>query len=267
VTSEPGAAVVTGAASGIGRAVAEALRAAGRLVVAVDRDADGLERLRADLRTGIEPLVGDVADWETHRRAAAVAGSGLSAWVNNAGIDVQGAAHEVEPGAMDADLRVLQHSVMFGTAIAVRSMLAGRGGAIVNVSSVAALSGVPRSFVYGAAKAAALAVTRSVAVDYGPHGIRCNAVCPGRIDTPMGRASAHVEAIARLTAERGHLAPAGRDGTAAEVAATVAFLVSDAAAYVNGAVLTVDGGATARCFAFPAIDPGRVESPRRGDHS
>lgn len=250
-------AVVTGAARGLGAAIAAELAGAGLHVVAVDVDAAGLAATAERSDGAIEPVVGDVGDWDTHERAADAAErtAPLEAWVNNAGIDLQGCAHEVAPGDIERGLRVLQLGAMYGTAVAVRRMLPDRRGAIVNVSSIQAVAAFPRYFVYGAAKAALLAVSRSVAVDYGPFGIRCNTVLPGTIDTPMldevlPPDMPREEAVRR----EGELSPLGRVATPEEVSAVVAFLLSDRAAYVSGAAVTVDGASTARCFAYPPLE-------------
>jgi NAD(P)-dependent dehydrogenase (short-subunit alcohol dehydrogenase family) len=252
------AVVVTGAAVGAGRAVAERLVADDYRVVGVDRDAGALEATAREL--GIAAVDGDVGDWGTHELAAAAAEreGTLHGWVNNAGIDVQGGAHEVTSGEIERGLRALQLGVMYGTAVAVRRMLPARAGSIVNVGSIQALAAFPRSFVYGAAHAAIVQVCRSVAVDYGPHGIRCNAVLPGTIETPMLAALLPAgmprdEALRR----EGALSPLGRVAQPMEIAEVVAFLLSGRASYVSGAEVVVDGASTARCFAYPPLElPG-----------
>jgi NAD(P)-dependent dehydrogenase (short-subunit alcohol dehydrogenase family) len=252
-------AVVTGAAMGIGKAVAARLIADGVHVVGLDVNADALATARTELGAQFEPLVGDVGDWEAHERAAAAAqaSGGLAHWVNNAGIDWVGAAHEIDAEHIERGLRVLQLGTMYGACVAVRRMLPARAGSIVNISSIQGIAAFPRYFVYDAAKAAILMVTKSIALDYGPHGIRCNALLPGCIETPMTYTTLPPELDREEALRReGLLAPMLRVGQPEEMAEVVAFLLSDRASYVNGAEVVADGGATARCFAYPPIDLG-----------
>jgi NAD(P)-dependent dehydrogenase (short-subunit alcohol dehydrogenase family) len=242
---------------GIGRGVAERLIADGVHVVALDLNAEALASTRSELGERFEPVVGDVGDWDAHERAAdaaQVAGD-LVHWVNNAGIDWVGAAHEIDAEHIERGLRVLQLGTMYGACIAVRRMLPARTGSIVNVSSIQGITAFPGYFVYDAAKAAILMVTKSIAVDYGAYGIRCNALLPGAIETPMTYSTLPPELSREEGLRReGLLAPMLRIGQPSEMAEVVAFLLSDRASYVNGAEIVADGGATARCYAYPGID-------------
>jgi NAD(P)-dependent dehydrogenase (short-subunit alcohol dehydrogenase family) len=252
-----GVVVVTGAAMGIGLAVCERLRDQAT-VVAVDINQAALEPAMASLPHCI-PVVGDIAQWSTHERAAEAARQAgeLTGWVNNAGIDVTAAAHEIDEAGLRRALDVLQLGPMFGCSVAVRQMLPRRRGSIVNISSIQGAYAFPRYYAYQAAKAAVAMISKGIATDYGPYGLRCNAVLPGGIDTPMTRAVIEeAEDPEEALRREGELAPLGRLGQAEEIAEVVAFLLSERASYLSGAAIPVDGGATARCYAYPAIEIG-----------
>jgi NAD(P)-dependent dehydrogenase (short-subunit alcohol dehydrogenase family) len=254
VSATETAAVVTGAAKGIGRAIVEALVARGAHVVGVDIDADADGAVRSER---FEPLVGDIADWETHERAADAAerAGRLCWWVNNAGVDWVGAAHEIDASHVERGMAVLLNGPLFGCCVAVRRMLASGGGSIVNVASIQGTHGFPRYLVYDAAKAGVIMASRQIAIDYARHGIRCNAVLPGSIETPMTVAALPSDVPrAEALRQEGRIAPMERVGQPAEVAAVVEFLLSDAASYMNGAAVVVDGAASARCYPYPPID-------------
>jgi NAD(P)-dependent dehydrogenase (short-subunit alcohol dehydrogenase family) len=249
-------AVVTGAAKGIGLAIAERLLEDGEIVIGVDRDAEALHAGARRLGPGFEPLVGDVGNWDDHERAADAAErrGELHSWVNNAGIEWVGGAHEVTPQHISDGLRVLLNGALYGGAVAVRRMLPGRSGAIVNISSIQGVASYPAHYVYGTAKAGLLMSTRSIAVDYATYGIRCNAVLPGTIETPMTYETLDpsVSREEGLQFEAGQ-APILRVGQPREIADAVAFLLSDQASFITGALLTIDGGATSRTYAFPPL--------------
>ncbi|MFM9125873.1 MAG: SDR family oxidoreductase, partial [Actinomycetota bacterium] len=153
--------VVTGAAKGLGLEVARRLIAAGHVVVGLDRDGDPLQAA-ADA-CGLVPVHGSITAWADHERAAATARAAgpLAGWVNNAAIDLQGGAHEVDAAHIAGGLEVLCAGPMMGMAVAVRTMLPDGGGSIVNVSSIQAVATFPRYYVYGAAKAAACSASPS----------------------------------------------------------------------------------------------------------
>lgn len=242
-------AVVTGAAAGIGRAIAEALCEAGYLVVAVDLDQSGLSTLVGQVGTAVTSLRGDVSDPSTHQEAASLASerAPLTAWVNNAAVDVQGSIHLTSHSDLDRAMKINFGGVFWGMAAAVAAMLRTGHGSIINISSEQASFGYPGYAAYAAAKGAVVALTRQVASEFAHAGVRSNAISPGVIDTPMQESVIQAADDPQLE-RRVRLAqvPLGRFGTVADVAATAAFLASDASQFVTGQVLVVDGGHAVR---------------------
>jgi meso-butanediol dehydrogenase/(S,S)-butanediol dehydrogenase/diacetyl reductase len=241
--------IVTGAASGIGRATAERLAAEGATVVAVDRDADGLaatEKAVADAGTagaGVAGLIGDVGDPATAAEAVRTATEQhgrLDALVNNAGILRFEHSHEVAAVDWDQVLRVNLTGTFQFCQAALPVMCAAGKGAIVNVSSTAALFAHPWAAAYAASKGGVLALTRTLAIEYARQGVRVNAVCPGSIDTPITGAFTVPEGADPKLVRR-IMSPTGPSGPE-PVAAAIAYLASDDALHVNGADLRVDGG-------------------------
>ncbi|MFV3077779.1 SDR family NAD(P)-dependent oxidoreductase [Niveispirillum fermenti] len=237
-------AVVTGAARGIGRAVAERLAAQGTPLLLVDRDGPGLLE-SADLcrQAGlvVETLVADLRDREAPARiadAARRAHGGVAVLVNNAGIEFRGdiRAHDDEIWDRVLDINL---SAAFRLVRALADDLAAApGGAIVNLASVAVV-GFAGQAAYDASKGGLATLTRSLAMELGPRGVRANAVAPGFIDTQMLRDTPDLAGMAERFAST---LPAGRLGTAAEVASAVTWLASPRASYVTGHTLFVDGG-------------------------
>ncbi|MGG5818047.1 SDR family NAD(P)-dependent oxidoreductase [Falsiroseomonas sp. HW251] len=228
--------IVTGAAAGIGRAIALRFAAAGATLVLADRDDAGL----ASLDIGAERVVVDVTEADAPARILA---HGVpDVLVNNAGVTSVRPLLDTADADFDATIAICLASAFRLAREAVRAMTAcGIGGAIVNMASVNAMVGQPCVSAYAAAKGGIHALTRQLAVECGPHGIRVNALSPGLIVTEAFAARLDPEDI-RLTVEA---YPLGRLGKPEDVAEAALFLASEASSFITGADIPVDGGLTA----------------------
>jgi NAD(P)-dependent dehydrogenase (short-subunit alcohol dehydrogenase family) len=242
-------ALVTGAGSGIGRAIAERFAAEGAIVYAVDASLAAAETVADGIRAtgGKASAVGcDVSQTEA-MQAVFAALPRLDILVNNAGIAHIGTVESTTPADLDRLYAVNIKGVYHGLHFGVPRLLEQGGGVVLNLASIASHLGLPDRFGYSMTKGAVLSMTLSVARDYVGRGIRCNCICPARVHTPFvdgflaknypGR---EAEMFAKLAAAQ----PIGRMGTPDEVAALAAFLCSREAGFITGSSYDLDGGTT-----------------------
>lgn len=238
------AALVTGGASGIGAATCRELTRAGASVLIADLNISAAQALAAELPRS-SALQMDVADIGAVQRAVTSL-SRLDILVNNAGIGNVGTIAEVELEDFDRLMRVNVYSVYFVTQALLPLLLQSRGS-IVNIGSVAGLIGIKRRFAYCATKGAVLAMTRQLAVDY-PKELRVNAIAPGTVQTPFVESyleKYHAHEKEEMREQLKARQPIGRLGTPEDIASLVRYLCSAEAEFVNGSVMTIDGGWTA----------------------
>src|SRR4051794_7475346 len=241
---------VTGAGRGAGRAIAEGLAEAGAKLLLHARSADELAAVQDKIRAGggeAEVLVGDVAD---ERAAAAAVDLGLARWgrldvlVNNAGISpVLERSEHLDPQVWRRVLDVNLTGAFLCARAAADRMLQQGSGSIVNMSSVHGSVGFPRLSAYSASRGGIELLPRPLALEWAPAGVRVNAVAPGYLETSMTEGLRNNERWAEALRQK---IPMGRFGLPREVVGAIVFLASDAASYITGSVLHVDGGWTAQ---------------------
>jgi 2-keto-3-deoxy-L-fuconate dehydrogenase len=231
-------ALVTGAGSGIGRASAQAFARAGARVIATDIDGEALQTL-----AGCEPRVLDVRDAHGVAELARQLGA-VNVLFNCAGMVPGGTVLTVDPAHWQAAFDLNVHAMFHVIRAFLPGMIAARGGSIINMSSVAgSITGVPDRCAYGATKAAVIGLTKSVAADFVAQGIRCNAICPGTVDTPSLQARLHAYGdSAKTRAEFEARQPMGRLGKPEEIAALALHLASDESGFTTGQIHIIDGG-------------------------
>ncbi len=242
-------AIVTGAAAGIGKACAETFARGGANVVIADIDVPGGKEAAAAIEAVggkaifVETDVCRMADIERMRDCALTAFGGIDILVNNAARAIGGRVDEIDEETWNTVISNNLTSVWRGMRACVPEMIRRGGGAVVNMSSVQALTGFRGWAAYAAAKGGINALTQQAAVDLAPHRIRVNAVAPGTIMTPLNERVFETTPDPQAlidTWNRAH--PLGRFGEASEVAETVAFLASDRASFITGDIVRVDGG-------------------------
>ena len=242
-------AVVTGVGSGLGQAIARELAAEGALVVGCDVNDPAGEATMDDIGTYVHADVSREAEVERLIAAAVERHGRLHVMVNNAAVQIEQELAETTEEQLDRVLGVNLKGVFFGCKHAVRAMRPAGGGAIVNIASILGLVGDGILAAYCAAKGGVLGITRATAVQYGRDGIRCNAVCPGDIDTPLVQAYFDTaDDPAALRAEISAEYPLERIAQPREIARAVVFLAGEDASFMSGQPLVVDGGLLATCY-------------------
>lgn len=235
--------LVTAAARGIGKAIAERFASEGATVMATDLDGEELAVLRP--HEGITTRILDVTDEAAVNELAVTLGR-VDVLCNIAGFVHNGSILDVTDEDWDFSFDLNVKSMYRTIRAFLPAMLESGGGSIINMASVASsLRGLPFRFVYGASKAAVIGLTKSVAADYVAEGIRCNCICPGTVESPSLEARIAAFDDPEL-ARRNFIArqPMGRLGTAEEIAAMAVYLASDESAYATGTAFVVDGGVT-----------------------
>ena len=244
-------AIVTGAASGIGRAAIAAFVRSGGSAVAVDRDADTLRWVVDDgLADRVAVVVGDVTSNETNVAAVDLAlerFGRLDSAIFNAGVSMGGGLLDLPMEDFDRAMNVNVRAVALGIRSVTPAMRAASAGRIVVTASTSGIGGDPNMWAYNTTKGAVINLVRAAAIDLGPDGITVNAVCPGPTETPM---TSRLQSLPEAHEELRRTIPLQRWGQPEEIAAMIVFLASPEASFVNGAIIPVDGGITASTGQF-----------------
>jgi len=242
--------IVTGAGSGIGKATAIRFAEEGARVTCVDVNADAVAATASDIgadAVGVAADVSDPAQVRTYTDQTAERWGRLDVVFNNAGVNLPGVFHEASDEVIDRTLAVNVRGPMYGCRYAIPHMLRGGGGSLINTSSVNGLVAEPFLAIYAASKGAVIMLSKGIALDYVKQGIRCNAIAPGWVDTPINYAHAELlGGLDKVYATIDSFQPIGRPGEPREIANVALFLASDESSFVTGTVLVADGAMTAQ---------------------
>ena len=243
-------AIVTGAGSGIGRASALRFAEEGARVTCVDISRDAVEATAREIGAQAFAVGADVSDASAVRSYTddTVARWGrLDVAFNNAGVNIPGVFHEVPDEVVDRTLNVNVKGCIYGCRYAIPHMLKGGGGSLINTSSVNGLVAEPFLAIYATSKGAIVMLSKGIALDYAKQNIRCNALCPGWVDTPINYAHAEMlGGLKEVYASIDSFQPIGRPGEPREIANVALFLASDESSFVTGSVIVADGAMTAK---------------------
>jgi len=242
--------IVTGAGSGIGRASAIRFAEEGARVTAVDIDGDAVEATVRQIGAAAVAVRADVsvaAEVKTYTDATVERWGGLHVVFNNAGVNLPGVFHEATDEVIDRTLNVNVKGCIYGCRYAIPYMLAGGGGSLINTTSVNGIVAEPFLTIYATSKGAIVMLSKGIALDYAKQGIRCNALAPGWVDTPINYAHAEMlGGLKEVYATIDSFQPIGRPGEPREIANVALFLASDESSFVTGSVIVADGGMTAK---------------------
>jgi len=246
-------AIVTGAGSGIGQASAIRLAEEGAKVICADINLESATNTAQQIKDAGFIAEGYALDISDSQGCTALVDHAVTKFgaidilVNNAGVNLPGVFHEVSNETIDRTLNVNVKGAMYLTRAALPHMLKNSRGSIVNMSSVNGLVSEPYLSVYSASKGAIVMFTRGIALDYAKTGIRCNAICPGWVDTPINHAHAKMlGGLDHVYKTIDSFQPIGRPGTSREIANVVLFLASDESSFMTGSIVSADGGMTAQ---------------------
>ena len=242
--------IVTGAGSGIGKATAVRFAEEGARVTCVDIDGESVAVTAREIGAAAFAVQADIAAPEQVRAytdGTVERWGGLHVVFNNAGVNLPGVFHEASDEVIDRTLNVNVKGTMYGCRYAIPHMLRAGGGSLINTSSVNGIVAEPFLTVYAASKGAIVMLSKGIALDYAKQGIRCTAIAPGWVDTPVNHAHAELlGGLEHVYATIDTFQPIGRPGEPREIANCALFLASDESSFVTGTVLVADGAMTAQ---------------------
>jgi NAD(P)-dependent dehydrogenase (short-subunit alcohol dehydrogenase family) len=242
--------IVTGAGSGIGRATAVRFAEEGARVTCVDVNAEAVAEVAREIGPSafaVQADVSDPAQVKFYTDATVERWGSLGVVFNNAGINLPGIFHEASDEVVDRTLAVNVKGPIYGCRYAIPHMLRAGGGSLINTTSVNGLVAEPFLAIYATSKGAIVMLTKGIALDYAKQGIRCNAIAPGWVDTPINYAHAELlGGLQEVYASIDSFQPIGRPGEPREIANVALFLASDESSFVTGSVIVADGGMTAK---------------------